>query len=76
MSRVQSITAKTLIILAENDEVIPRENSDALIAEFPSDQLVTKVIQGTNHNTIGLSPTYFELIGGFDEQLTKSFSQR
>ena len=66
-SRVQSITAKTLIILAENDEVIPLENSDALIAEFPSDQVTIKVIYETSHNTIGFSPAYFELIGSFYE---------
>lgn len=65
VSRVQSITAKTLVIVAENDEVIPRANSDALIAQFPSDQVITNIIQRTNHNTIGLSPAYFELIGGF-----------
>jgi uncharacterized protein len=66
-SRVQSITAKTLVILAENDEVVHRENSDALIAQFPSDKVTVKVIQGTNHNSVGLSPTYCELIGGFIE---------
>jgi pimeloyl-ACP methyl ester carboxylesterase len=65
LPRVRSITAKTLVILAENDEVIPRENSDALIAQFPSDQVAIKVIHGTAHNSIGLSPAYFELIGGF-----------
>jgi pimeloyl-ACP methyl ester carboxylesterase len=64
-SRVPRVTAKTLVILAESDEVIPRGNSDALIAQFPSDQVVVKVIQGANHNSIEFSPEYFELIRMF-----------
>lgn len=67
-ARVPSIGAKTLVILAENDEIIPRESSDALIAEFPSDQVIVKVIHEATHNSVGSSPVYAELIGGFCER--------
>ena len=64
-SRVQNITAKTLVILAENDEVIPRANSYALTARFPPQQLEIKVVLGTTHDSIGRSPEYFDIITGF-----------
>lgn len=64
-SRVPGVTSKTLVIIAENDEVIPRQNSDALIAKFPPDQVTVKVIDRANHNSIGYSPEYFELFGDF-----------
>lgn len=65
VSRVPNVKAKTLVIIAENDEVIPRQNSDALIAQFPADQVIVKVIGRATHNSIGYSPEYFDLIGGF-----------
>ena len=64
-SRVPNINAKTIAIEAENDEVIPRANSDALIARFPADQIVVKVVDGTNHNSIGTSQVYFDLVVAF-----------
>lgn len=67
-ARVPSIGAKTLIILAEHDEIIPRESSAALIAAFPADQVRVKVIPGATHNSIGSAPAYAELIRGFCER--------
>jgi len=64
-SRVQNINAKTIAIEAENDEVIPRANSDALTARFPADQIVIKVVDGTNHNSIGMSRVYFDAVVDF-----------
>lgn len=64
-SRAPSIEAKTLLIVAEIDEVIPRANSDALAARFPEDRVVERVIQGTNHNSIGMSQEYLDLVVGF-----------
>lgn len=64
-SRVREIKAKTLVLLAENDGSIPRSNSDALIAQFPSEQVTVSVLQGTDHNTIASSPLYFEQMHRF-----------
>lgn len=64
-SRAAGVTAKTLVLIAEKDELIPRRNSDDLIAKFPPDQVTVRVIDRATHGSIGYSPEYFELIGGF-----------
>jgi pimeloyl-ACP methyl ester carboxylesterase len=64
-SRVPRIGAKTLVFLAEHDEVIPRESSEALIAKFPAGQVTVAIIKGTGHNTIGQSPEYVERLRRF-----------
>ncbi len=67
VSRARNITAKTLVILAENDSLIPRANSEALIAQFPPDQIVTKTIKGSTHGSIEISNgrEYYDLLAGF-----------
>lgn len=62
---IPNVDAGSLVILAENDQVIPRANSDALIARFPIDQVTVKVIDRTDHNSIGLSQFYFDEVVGF-----------
>lgn len=64
-ARVPGITAKTLVVIAGNDEMIARERSDALVARFPADQVRVEVIPGATHNTVADSPRYMELIAGF-----------
>lgn len=64
-SRAHNISSRTLIILADNDQVIPRSNSESLIKRFPDENIVVKVIQGTDHNTIALSSEYLRLLGEF-----------
>lgn len=63
--RVPNINAKTIAIEAENDEIIPRANSDALTAQFRADQIDIKVVDGTNHNSIGTSQVYFDMVVEF-----------
>jgi pimeloyl-ACP methyl ester carboxylesterase len=46
------ITAPTLVMLAEQDEMIPRANSEALIAAFRSTRPAVAVIRGATHNTM------------------------
>jgi pimeloyl-ACP methyl ester carboxylesterase len=64
-SRVKDLTAKTLILIAENDRTIPRENTDNLVQQFPSDQVVVKTLAGTNHDSITSGAEYLRLIRGF-----------
>ncbi len=64
-SRVADVKAKTLILIAENDRTIPRENTNALIQRFPSDQIAVKVLPGTTHASITFGNEYADLISQF-----------
>ncbi|WP_271411476.1 alpha/beta hydrolase [Pseudomonas sp. Q1-7] len=57
-----AITAPTLVIVAERDEVIPRWSSEKLFARFRSGVARWEVIAGTGHNDIGTRPEYLRLI--------------
>jgi hypothetical protein len=65
VSRIQDVSAKTLILIAEQDEMIPRARTDALIAKFPPGQARVEVIPGATHNSISLHPAYLKLIAAF-----------
>lgn len=62
---VDTIAAPTLIIMAENDRIIPRESTEALIAAFGDHELTTVTLPRTDHNTIDWSPTYTKLLEDF-----------
>lgn len=64
-SRVKDVSAKSLLIIAEKDEVIPRQNSDTLTAQFPAGQATVQIINGATHNSIGFSREYSELLASF-----------
>ncbi|CAN5573034.1 alpha/beta hydrolase [soil metagenome] len=57
-----AVTVPTLIIAAENDEVIPRENTDRLFTRFADGVATFKVIANTDHNSISRSPEYLRLL--------------
>ncbi len=63
-SRAPMVGAETLVVIAEDDEVIPRARSDALVAAFPSPPRVV-VLDGAGHNEIDLDPRYFEALAKF-----------
>ncbi|MGL5631249.1 MAG: alpha/beta hydrolase [Azovibrio sp.] len=46
-----SVTAPTEILVAEHDEVIPYESTEALYKAFPAGVATMKVIPGTTHNS-------------------------
>ena len=58
------VRAPTLLISAENDELIPRARTEALLPHFPKGQAALKVIAGTGHNTISHSAEYIPLLRG------------
>jgi len=58
------VTAPTLIITAENDEVIPRANSELLQSRFKSGVTSFKTVAGAGHNTISESADYMDLLQG------------
>lgn len=56
------LTTPTLIVVAENDNVIPRASSDQLYARFAKGVATFKVIPRTGHNTISDHPDYLEAL--------------
>lgn len=60
-SRVQ---APTMLIAAEQDEVIPRASTESLLTHFKPGVAVLQVVKGAGHNTIGLQGQYVALLAG------------
>lgn len=57
-----AITVPTTVLLAENDEVIPRASSQQLLGRFAPGIAKAQVIMGTGHNTILDSPQYLQAL--------------
>ena len=57
-----SVAAPTLLVEAENDEIVPRQSTEALYARFPAGRATLRVVAGTGHNTIQESPEYLPLL--------------
>ena len=58
------VTAPTLLIAAEHDEVIPRASTEALYRRFRSSLATLKVVRTADHNSISESPQYVPLLSG------------
>ena len=56
------ITTPTRMLVAEQDELIPRASSDRLRARFRPGLVDYVVLPGVGHNTISLSPDYWRLL--------------
>jgi pimeloyl-ACP methyl ester carboxylesterase len=54
------VHAPTLVVEAEDDEVIPRASTEALLGRFGPGVARLQVLSGTGHNTISMSPLYVE----------------
>ena len=65
ISRVKDIKAETIVLIAENDEVIPRINSQRLNDEFPSEQLTVKIIANSRHNNISENVEYYQSLKNY-----------
>ena len=65
IGRVKEIQAKTIILIAENDEVIPKKHSLRLISEFPPEQITVKTISDTGHNDISNKMEYYDHLKSF-----------
>jgi pimeloyl-ACP methyl ester carboxylesterase len=55
------VTAPTLLISAEHDEVIPAASTEQLHTHFKGGTAVLKMLPGTSHNTISQHPDYLLL---------------
>ncbi len=58
------VVAPTVLVVAENDEVIPRASTERLYASFAQGVATLKVIAGASHDTISESPRYLEILKG------------
>ncbi|VVM42000.1 hypothetical protein PS662_00343 [Pseudomonas fluorescens] len=58
----EHISIPTLLLAAEDDEVIPRSSTEALFGHFAKGVASLKVIPGVGHNSISASPEYLKLM--------------
>jgi len=61
---VPQVTAPTVIIAAEHDEIVPRESTELLRSRFKSGLASFTVLPGVGHNTISNSSDYMPLLRG------------
>jgi fermentation-respiration switch protein FrsA (DUF1100 family) len=67
VSRAPLLACPTLALIAEDDEIIGRRHSDALVAAFAPGRAAALVVRGAGHNDIQLWPHYLERIAEFIE---------
>jgi len=65
LKRVPRIKAKTLILIAEHDTVVPKQHAYRLANAFPQSQVEVHEIKGSAHNTIAQTPEYHHILGVF-----------
>ncbi len=58
------VTAPTVLIVAEEDEIVPRKSAEELLARFAPGVAEMKIITGAGHNTISRNPDYIPLLQG------------
>ncbi len=63
--RAAAIRARVLVVIAGEDEVIPRRRSEALAAAFPPAQVEITVLPGATHNDLDRYPQYLESLAEF-----------
>ncbi len=63
VDRAPGISADTLIIVAEEDEVIPRARTEALAAAFHAPRKI--LLKGATHNSVDLDRRYFDELAIF-----------
>jgi pimeloyl-ACP methyl ester carboxylesterase len=64
-SRAAAVKAPVLVVIAGEDEIIPRLRSEALVKAFPASQVGVEVVPGVGHNTLDESSGYLESVARF-----------
>lgn len=62
LAHCREVAAKTQVLLAERDDVVPHERSEKLIAAWPTPVCVQTVAGSDHHNIMGLEATWLHLI--------------
>ena len=65
LGKVSKIRIPTLALLAERDRIIPRANSERLIAAFPHGLIRSQTIAGVNHDSITDAKEYGDALRDF-----------
>jgi pimeloyl-ACP methyl ester carboxylesterase len=65
VAMAREVTAPVLIVIAAEDEIIPRARSESLAAAFATGQAKVVVVPGVGHNTLDLSPAYLGAVRVF-----------
>ena len=65
LSRVKNIKAETFIVLAQNDNVIPKESAQQLIDAFNPKQLKVTIIKDRGHIDISSDARYYKIMQDF-----------
>lgn len=65
LARAGDIDSRVLVLIAEQDEIVPPAHSRELVAALDRARVTTEVIAGTGHNTIGMSPGYGRALESF-----------
>jgi pimeloyl-ACP methyl ester carboxylesterase len=63
--RAREVKAPVLIVIAGEDEIIPRARSEALAKAFAPGQVRVEVVPGVMHNTLDFSPAYLGSVRAF-----------
>ena len=71
IDRVNKIKSQTLILMAENDQVINKEHTENLANKFPVSQLTVEVIKNENHNSISSNKLYNILLKKYFKNTNK-----
>lgn len=64
-AKAARVRAPVLVVIAGDDEIIPRRRSEALAASFPAPQVETAVQPGATHNSLDLFPQYLATLARF-----------
>ncbi|MGB5132613.1 MAG: hypothetical protein WBO00_08360 [Steroidobacteraceae bacterium] len=64
-NRARAVHAPVLAIIAGEDEIIPRANSEALVNSFPRSQVRVTLLDGATHNSVDLYPGYLRAVRDF-----------
>jgi esterase/lipase len=65
ISRVKEISAETFIVIAGDDKVIPRKNTQNLINAFKGKKLKIDTIKNRGHNDISSDERYYRIMQDF-----------
>ena len=65
ISYVKDIKAKTFVVMAEHDKVVPKSHSLRLIKAFKKEQLITTVIKNRGHVDISDDERYYKIMQDF-----------
>ncbi len=64
-SRARDVRVPVLIVIAGDDEIIPRARSEALVTAFPPSRIRVTVLEGATHNSVDLFPGYLRAVVEF-----------